>query len=187
MTESPTSLTDALRSDHSAITRLLDDSRLSEEDEHGLARRADLVAELVRHYVAEEQYLAPTVRHHLPDGDAVAEREFSRDRACEKRLRALEDDDLDTERLAAVLADVRTSFAAHVTEQEAVFATLERTCDTGTLAELGEGVLGAEQLAPTRPRHLAPESPAVNKVASLVSGFVDHVRDHYAGRGVERE
>jgi hypothetical protein len=32
--------------------------------------------ELVRHSVAEEEYLYPAVREHLADGDAIADREL---------------------------------------------------------------------------------------------------------------
>jgi len=60
---------------------------------------------------------------------------------------------------------------------------LESACSPERLAHLGDEVLGAEQLAPTRPRSIAPSSPRLNKVASLVEGFVDHVRDHYTHRG----
>ncbi|HEU5108131.1 MAG TPA: hemerythrin domain-containing protein, partial [Micromonosporaceae bacterium] len=50
---------------------------------------ADVVtATVVRHLSAEEQYVYPSVRAVLPDGDALAERELDRDRAL---LRALSD------------------------------------------------------------------------------------------------
>jgi hypothetical protein len=97
----------------------------------------------------------------------------------------LEDDDINTDQLAAVLVAVRASFARHVQDQVALFAALEQHCDPATLAQLGEGVLGAEQLAPTRPRHIAPTSAGANKVTSLVTGFIDQVRDHYTKRGID--
>jgi hypothetical protein len=140
---------------------------------------------MVRHFVAEEQYLFPTVREQVPGGEDLAKSEVTRDRECEKQLRLLEHDDINTDQLAAVLVAVRASFARHVQDQVALFAALEQHCDPATLAQLGEGVLGAEQLAPTRPRHIAPTSAGANKVTSLVTGFIDQVRDHYTKRGID--
>ncbi|MCW2644670.1 MAG: hypothetical protein JWP07_779 [Pseudonocardiales bacterium] len=174
-----------LSSDHESITGLLSDPVLTAEDEHGDAAREQLVAEMVRHFVAEEQYLFPTVREQVPGGEDLAKSEVTRDRECEKQLRLLEDDDINTDQLAAVLVAVRASFARHVQDQVALFAALEQHCDPATLAQLGEGVLGAEQLAPTRPRHIAPTSAGANKVTSLVTGFIDQVRDHYTKRGID--
>jgi hypothetical protein len=176
------SIVSILRSDHRSIANALDDERLPTPSEGGHTMREELVAELVRHFVAEEQYLLPAVRAHVPDGDAIADRHFDRDRRIEGQLRQLEED-LDAEQLVALTRQLAASFAAHVSEQETLFADLERSCPATTLAELGDGVLGAEQLAPTRPRYVAPENPAVNKVTSLVEGFIDQVRDYYSGRG----
>jgi len=66
-----------------------------------------------------------------------------------------------------------------------LFTALESTCSAEHLAALGEGVLGAEQLAPTRPRTVAPSSAPINKITSLVAGFIDRVRDAYTRRGVD--
>jgi hypothetical protein len=55
------------------------------------------------------------------------------------------------------------------------------------LLALGEQVLGVEMLAPTRPRTIASSSPTINKMTSLVEGFIDHVRDSYSKRGAGHE
>ena len=179
------SMMDALRSDHRAITARLDDPTTTGDTAAGAAAREQLVMELVRHFVAEEQYLYPTVRQHVAGGDALAEEGFADGRACEQQLKQLEDPDLTADRLAAVWADIRAAFTAHTAQQAALFTALTEACDPALLAELGEAVRGAEQLAPTRPRAVAPSSAAVNKLTSLVEGFIDHVRDAYTGRGVD--
>jgi hypothetical protein len=176
------SILDGLRSDHDAINEMLSVPTPATDTD---AQRERLVMALVRHFVAEEQYLLPLVRKQLPDGDAVADKAFTRDRAVELKLKQFEDHDLTPERLTSLWREVSTSFADHVGSQEVIFATLAASVDPATLAELGADVRGSEQLAPTRPRSVSPESPSVNKVTSLIEGFVDHVRDTYSHRGVD--
>jgi hypothetical protein len=182
----PQTMPDALRSDHRAISTMLADPATSAESRDGHAAREQLVMMMVRHFVAEEQYLYPTVRQYLPHGGDIAEAAFAKDRGCEHELKGLEAPDLTPAGLAAILADLTVSFRAHVDGQEAVFEALATTCEEAELVKLGEEVRGAEQLAPTRPRSVAPSSPTVNKLASLVEGFIDQVRDSYTRRGVDR-
>jgi hypothetical protein len=175
-----------LGSDHRSITAALEDSALVRAGEHGATLREQLVTDLVRHFVAEEQYLFPALREQLFDGAEMADREEARDRAIEGQLKELEDD-LDEAQAADLVHRIAVAFAAHVAEQDGCISALARALPAEQLTSLGEGVLGAEQLAPTRPRSIAPGGTAANKVVSLVSGFIDKVRDHYSGRAVERD
>lgn len=183
MTETQYSMTDALRSDHDAITAWLNDGSATGHTKEAVALREQVVINLVRHFVAEEQYLYPEVRHQLEHGDDLAELNFTADRAIEAKLKELEDPDLTSERLVGVWSEVREGFAAHTARQDGLFSALESADSPERLAHLADEVLGAEQLAPTRPRSIAPSSPRANKVASLIEGYVDHVRDHYSRRG----
>ena len=90
---------DALRSDHRAITEELADPASALHSHPALIAREQLVMRLVSHFVAEEQYLYPTVRESLVDGEARAEAGFQADRAIEKHLRSLEDKHLTAEQL----------------------------------------------------------------------------------------
>jgi Hemerythrin HHE cation binding domain len=177
------SMTDALRSDHRAIAAELGDPSATSDTEEAGAKREQLVMNLVRHFVAEEQYLYPEVRDRLERGDDIAETNFAADRTMEAKLKQLEDSDLTAQRLGALWADLHTAFAAHTERQNGIFTDLESVSSPDRLAHLGDEVLGAEELAPTRPRSIAPSSPGWNKVVSLVEGYVDHVRDHYEHRG----
>jgi hypothetical protein len=179
------SMLDGLRSDHNAIAAQLDDPTATGDTDDGAAVREQLVMELVRHFVAEEQYLYPTIRQHVTDGVALADTGFADDRACEQELKQLEEPDLTAERLAALWVGIRVAFTAHIKQQEPLFTALTAACDPGLLAELGAAVRGAEQLAPTRPRAVASSSATVNKITSLVEGFIDHVRDSYTHRGAD--
>jgi hypothetical protein len=176
---------DALRSDHRAIAEQLDDEANASHTHEALIAREQLVMRLVGHFVAEEQYLYPAVREQLQNGDARADAAFSADRRCEHQLKALEDDDLPAEQLLELWRTIGAEFRAHTDRQEPMFTELTAACSPQQLAELGDDVIGAEQLAPTRPRLLAIESAGANKITSLVEGYLDHVRDYYTKRGVE--
>ena len=179
---------DSLRSDHRAIAALLDTQTIAAATELALTEREQVVMNLVRHFVAEEQYLYPTVRD-LSESDliAVADRQSAADRELENRLRSLETPDVTPDVVAEVIAAVRTDFAAHVAAQDDLFAELTRRCPPEQLSELGADVRGAEQLAPTRPRRVAPRDETTNKIVSFVEGYLDHIRDHYSHRGSERD
>jgi hypothetical protein len=182
------SITAALASDHRAITALLSDPAALAETEDGAAAREDIVMAIVRHFVAEEQFLDPATRRHLRDGDAIATAAYESDRACEQALRGLEDPDLTVAALAELLSGVHAQFVQHMHRQESeVFPALQSAAAAQELDELGDEVLGAELLAPTRPRRVASASPAVNKVLSFVEGFIDHTRDSYSKRGVRED
>ena len=182
---------DVLASDHQAVLALLDElDAKSAEALNGVDRAGDtglrerLVIELVRHFVAEEQYLYPMVRERLTGGDRLADTSLAAARGCERELRALENPHADPRDLAVALASVRQQVGVHVTTQhDQLFPALTDHVERERLIELAEQVLGAEQLAPTRPRLLAASNPALSKFASLVEGFVDHVRDSYSHRG----
>ncbi|MGW9081474.1 hemerythrin domain-containing protein [Streptomyces kronopolitis] len=143
-----------------------------------------LTIELVRHSVAEEQYLHPAMREHLTGGDTLADKELADHFRIEKLLDDLQKhkvDDLDFDRLVVKL---RTEVAAHISEEENdLFAQLRTGVRPYVLEELGKKVRQAKKTAPTRPHPNAPSTPPVNKLLAPGRGLVDRVRDYVSGRG----
>ncbi len=190
MTEgsSPQTILEVLGSDHDSLTERLAEPVLVAPGESGGVARTEVVMDMVRHFVAEEEYLYPTLRARADRGPALVEDDFRAARACERELRRLERHGITGDELAAAVADIRRRFGEHVTHQQAtVFPALREVSNRVELLELGEEALGAEQLAPTRPRHVVLEAAGANMLAGLVEGFVDRLRDFYSGRGVRRE
>jgi len=192
MTEAPgQDLLDVLASDHEAMVELLDRLHPAEIEAATAppeSQRQQLVIDVVRHLVAEEQYLWPLVRHRLDGGDQLAETAFADDREIEHALRGLEHPDADAQYLGVVLAGVQRLLAEHVREQaEQLFPQLRATVEADELVRLADEAVGAEQVGPTRPRLLHPENAALNKASGLVEGFIDHVRDTYRHRGARAE
>ncbi|MEV7175695.1 hemerythrin domain-containing protein [Kitasatospora sp. NPDC093679] len=173
-------IVEELAVDHREVEALFDQIRaLPSADARRKHRVDDLTIALVRHIVAEEEYLRPAVREKVPGGTALVEAAAG-DGRIEATLRELEHhqahdpgfDDL-VDRLAA-------EAAAHVEAQEhRVFPGLRRSCTLDELQELGRKARHAKTLAPTRPH---PSEP-VNKLLVPTVGLFDRLRDLLSGRG----
>jgi hemerythrin superfamily protein len=143
-----------------------------------------VVIELVRHSVAEEEYLYPTTRKHVPDGGALADHELAEHAEAEKTMKELEKlEPGDAEfwpTLHRLMADIRQ----HVQEEEGeLFPRLRASVPEGRLAELGDKARMAKKTAPTRPHPAAPDTPPLNKLLAPGAGLVDRLRDALTGRG----
>ncbi|MDX3244168.1 MULTISPECIES: hemerythrin domain-containing protein [Streptomyces] len=140
--------------------------------------------ELVRHSVAEEEYLYPAVREHLPGGAALADKELADHARAEqimKDLEAREPDDPEFDRLIGMLMrEIREHL---VDEEQNLFPRLLATCPADALDDLGDKVRRAKKTAPTRPHPAAPDKPPANKLLSPGAGLVDRLRDTLTGRG----
>lgn len=136
------------------------------------------IAELVRHSVAEEEYLYPTVRDVLVDGDALADRELADHAEAErlmKRLESLDPADPAYDQVGRELVDLVT---AHVRdEEETLFPALRVACRTPALRRLAGMAEMAKTSAPTRAHPAAPTSPPWNTLLAPGLGLVDRVRD----------
>jgi hemerythrin superfamily protein len=183
VTQGAQTIFEVLSSDHRAVEELIAQALAEPGEDAALDER--LVMELVRHFVAEEQYLYPALRSELPDGTQLSDAGFEANRESEQTLRALEGRPLDGTALRDALHELAGQFTRHVRDQETdIFPRLAGRLTAEEQNRLGNEVLGAEQLAPTRPRSVAVESAPLNKLSSFVEGFIDRVRDSYTNRGV---
>ncbi|GAB3661341.1 hemerythrin domain-containing protein [Glycomyces tarimensis] len=144
-----------------------------------------VIAELVRHSVAEEQFMYPAAREHLRDGDEIADHEIEEHAEAEeimKRLEGLGPDDPDFEpRLSELMSSIRH----HVEEEESdLLPRLREACSAEELRDLGHKVQKAKEFAPTRPHPSAPDKPPANLILGPGAGFIDKIRDTLTGRDV---
>ncbi|MGW2894906.1 hemerythrin domain-containing protein [Streptomyces sp. NPDC001212] len=144
----------------------------------------EVTIELVRHSVAEEQYLYPTVRERVEDGDRIADKEIADHGRVEQLLKQLERINADDPQMSALLQQLMEEVAAHVEDEENnLFPLLRQACSSEMLDDLGEKVRRAKAMAPTRPHPAAPDTPPANKLLAPGAGLVDRARDFVTGRG----
>jgi hemerythrin superfamily protein len=142
-----------------------------------------VIAGIVRHAVAEEQYIYPAARDVLPDGDEVVGHELEEHSKAEKIMKAIEkagvgDAEYD-ELVRALIKDIRH----HVEEEENdLLPKLRDACPSEQLQELSEKFQRAKAIAPTRPHPMAPDQPPANKILAPGAGLVDRLRDALSGR-----
>lgn len=140
--------------------------------------------ELVRHSVAEEQWLYPAVREMLAEGDKLADQEMAEHAEVEQTLKDLEGMNAGerdySDKVKTLIADVRQ----HVLEEEGeLFPKLVAVSTAAQLEELGRKIETAKKMAPTRPHPSSPSRPPANKVLAPGVGLVDRLRDALSGRG----
>ncbi|MBI0315048.1 MULTISPECIES: hemerythrin domain-containing protein [Streptomyces violaceusniger group] len=176
---------DELTTDHREVDDLFEKIQATAPGNPERKRLMDQVTiELVRHSVAEEQYLYPTVRRRLTDGDAIADKEIADHSQVERLLKTLEGLDADAADFNDLVLKLKTEVTAHVHDEETnLFPQLRRACDEADLHKLGESVRRAKKIAPTRPHPSAPDTPPGNKLLAPGAGLVDRARDLVTGRG----
>lgn len=143
-----------------------------------------LTIELVRHSVAEEQYLYPAARQFLDGGDEIVDREIADHASVERMLKEIEGLEVDDPQFNRLVIRLKAEIAAHLRdEEENLFVQLRRTCDAKELNDLGDRIRAAKKVAPTRPHPDAPSTPPGNRLLGPGIGLVDRARDFVTGRG----
>lgn len=144
----------------------------------------EVTIELVRHSVAEEQYLYPAVREYVEDGDRIADKELEDHSRIENLLKQLEKTKADDPQMSPLLQQLMEEVATHVEDEEnSLFPMLRQACSSEMLGDLGEKVRRAKAMAPTRPHPAAPDTPLASKLLAPGAGLVDRARDFVTGRG----
>jgi hypothetical protein len=178
------SIIDVLDSEHHKVATLCEELL---EDEMSTERRQRIagvvVAELSRHVSAERQYLYPTVRALLADGDALADVGTAEDTILLHLLKQLGGTSPDDPYYAKVADEVATQFHRHrdsATEQ--LLEPLREAATDQQLVRLGNRIEMVKEAAPTRPHPGAPVKPPWNAVVDPALGVIDKTRDVFTGR-----
>ncbi|KUJ68273.1 hemerythrin [Streptomyces albus subsp. albus] len=173
-----------LTADHREVEGVFERIRAARPADPERKRLVDEVTvDLVRHSVAEEEYLYPAVREHVEDGNALADKELADHQRVERILKDLEGLDADAPSFDGLVDRLMNEVTDHVRDEEGrLFALLRAACSQDQLQKLGDRVRQAKKLAPTRPHPSAPHTPPANKLLAPGVGLVDRARDALARR-----
>lgn len=174
-----------LKADHREVEEMFDRIQALPPGDQKRKEIADqFTIELVRHSVAEEMYLYPAVREHVPGGDTIADRELKDHATVEQLLKDLEKASVGDVGFDALVAQVIAEVSTHVADEEDnLFPALADACSAEQLNDLGDKIRMAKKVAPTRPHPSAPDTPPGNKLLAPGAGLVDRARDFVTGRG----
>ena len=174
---------DILTSDHRDATALIGEIWTVRDPMIRRDLTDTMISELVRHAVAEEMYVYPAMRKHLPDGDKAVEHDVEEHKELETAMKQLEDVDVSSAEFDTALRKLETLLADHVQDEETEqFPELRSRIPREELVELAGKVETAKKLAPTRPHPGAPNNELFHKLVGPGVGLVDRLRDKLSGR-----
>lgn len=144
----------------------------------------EVIIEESKHEVAEQQYFWPAVRELGPEGDRIADEAIGQERDAERMLAELDRLDPDDDRFETLLTGFTSDARSHIAFEEGhAWPLLRGAISTDRMNELGNKIVRAKQMAPTRPHPNVPPQPGVLKTAGPVAAAADKIRDSVTGRG----
>jgi hemerythrin superfamily protein len=174
---------DVLTTDHAEFGELLELITITVDSKRRRELADQLIGELVRHSVAEEMYVYPAMRDHLPDGDEAVEHDTQEHKELEKLMKQLEGADAAGAEFMEIVGKIREVLDDHVSDEEdEQFPKLRAHIPAEKLVELKGKVETAKKLAPTRPHPMAPNAELFHKMVGPGVGLVDRLRDKLTGR-----
>jgi hemerythrin superfamily protein len=174
---------DVLTTDHHEVLALIGQipTAASNESRRDLADTA--ISEVVRHAIAEEMYVYPAMREHLPNGDEEVEHDIAEHKELEEVMKRLEGVAADDPQFDALVREFEQKLSHHANDEETEqFPKLRANLPRETLVELAGKVETAKKVAPTRPHPAAPNNPVFHKLVGPGVGLVDRLRDKLTGR-----
>lgn len=177
------SLVDVLDEQLSTVTTLVDELRADATPDDRRKQLADVVvAEMSRQVSAERQYLYPTVRALLPDGEALAEAGGAKETALLRALKDLQGTGVADPQFQPRVDAVADIVRQHADDTAALLAPLREAATDEQLIRLGNRVEMVKEAAPTRPHPGAPAARPWSAVVDPALGVVDKARDVLTGR-----
>ncbi len=174
---------DILTSDHREMVELL--GQIEQTADPGRRRElADtVIAEVMRHAVAEEMYVYPAIEEHVPGGKEQVEHDKQEHDQIVKVMKQMEDVDASDPAFMGLVLQMEAMLRHHATDEESEqFPQLRAHIPGEKLVKLGEQVQTAKKLAPTRPHPSAPHSELFHKTIGPGVGMIDRLRDKLTGR-----
>ena len=177
---------DILTSDHQDMIALIAEIRSASGD--GARDLADtLIAEVMRHAVAEEMYVYPAIEDHVPDGHDEVEHDKKEHQEIVELMKRLEKVEPSEAGFMDLVNELEAQLSHHANDEESEqFPKLRLHSPREKLVDIGEKVERAKKLAPTRPHPSAPHSELFHKTVGPGVGMVDRILDKLTGRHTDK-
>lgn len=174
---------DVLTTDHREALILLDQIKLATDMEERRDLADTLISELVRHSVAEEMYVYPAMKEHLPNGDEAVQHDIEEHKELEATMKELEAVNADDVRFTELIGQLEITLRDRIEDEEAdQFPQLRARIPREELVQMAGKVETAKKMAPTRPHPSAPNSQVFHKLVGPGVGLVDRLRDKLTSR-----
>ena len=174
---------DILTADHQEMVELLGQI----EGTTNPSERRDLadtvIAEVMRHAVAEEMYVYPAIEEHMPGGEKSVEHDKREHQEIVEVMKQIEGVDANEPAFMERVRELHSLLRHHAKEEESrQFPELRAHIPADKLVDMGRKVETAKKLAPTRPHPSAPHSELFHKTIGPGVGMIDRLRDKLSGR-----
>jgi hemerythrin superfamily protein len=168
-------ITEVLRSDHDEVREMFErvDGATGDKRKELFQQ---LLSELVRHEVAEEEILRPVSKRDA--GEAIANARIKEESKAEELLKEMEKLDTSSAEFTTKLAKLRREVENHAEAEETKeFPRVEEKETAERLQQMGKAYEAAKKMAPTRPHPSTPNTPAANMLIGPFAAVIDRARD----------
>lgn len=174
---------DILTTDHQEMMELAGQIKHTSDTGQRRDTADTLIAEVMRHAVAEEMYVYPVIEKHIPNGTEEVEHDKKEHDEIVQVMKQLEDCEADDPDFIERVGKLEGLLSHHADDEESQqFPKMRNHLSSEQLIELGKKVEEAKKLAPTRPHPSAPHSELFHKSVGAGVGMVDRLRDKLTGR-----
>jgi hemerythrin superfamily protein len=174
---------DILTADHQDMIALIGQIHTAPDGSQRRDLADTLIAEVMRHAVAEEMYVYPAIEDHVPNGKEEVEHDKKEHDDIVKLMKQLENAEPSGASFMNLVRELEGQLTHHAGDEESdQFPKLRQHIPREKLVAMGQKVEKAKKLAPTRPHPSAPHSELFHKTVGPGVGMVDRLLDKLTGR-----
>jgi len=174
---------DILTSDHQEMIALIGQIHSTPDASQRRDLADTLIAEVMRHAVAEEMYVYPAIEDHVPNGKEEVEHDKKEHDEIVKLMKRLEKVEPADQNFMELVQELEAQLTHHAGDEESEqFPKLRLHIPREKLVDMGQKVEKAKKLAPTRPHPSAPHSELFHKTVGPGVGMVDRLLDKLTHR-----
>ena len=177
---------DILTADHQAMLDLLNVIKQATNTQTRRETADAVIAEVMRHSVAEEMFVYPAMEEHVPNGSEEVEHDKEEHAELVDVMKRLEDVHAEDQSFMDLVHELESQLRHHIRDEEdEQFPKLREHIPPEQRRAIGQKVEQAKRLAPTRPHPNIPQSELFHKTVGPGLGMVDRLRDKLTGRNSE--